>query len=76
MGLAREDDGGALLTGIGRWLALQGTRVMAVDCSLQPDRPTESSSRTGLTELLSGAAAFSNVVVLDKDSPLQLITAG
>jgi MinD-like ATPase involved in chromosome partitioning or flagellar assembly len=29
-----------------------------------------------LTELLSGAAAFSNVVVLDKDSPLQLITAG
>jgi polysaccharide biosynthesis transport protein len=76
MGLGREDDGAALLAGIGRWLALQGTRVMAVDCGFQPDSATEPGARPGLTELLSGAAAFSNVVVLDKDSPLQLITAG
>jgi succinoglycan biosynthesis transport protein ExoP len=76
MGLARDDDGAALLTGIGRWLALQGTRVMAVDCGLQPDRPNEPGARSGLSELLSGAAAFSNVVVLDRESPLQLITAG
>src|SRR5262245_19891196 len=76
MGLARDDGGATLLTGIGRWLALQGTRVMAVDCALHPSSPTEPGARPGLTELLSGAAAFSNVVVLDKESPLQLITAG
>ncbi len=76
MVLPREDDGAALLAGIGRWLALQGTRVMAVDCALRTDSPNEISARSGLAELLSGAAAFSNVVVLDTESPLQLITAG
>src|SRR5215470_5672876 len=72
IGLARDDDGATLLTGIGRRLALQGTRVMAVDCALQPDPPTAPGARPGLTELLSGAVSFSDVVVLDKESPLQL----
>jgi polysaccharide biosynthesis transport protein len=76
MSLARDHDCDALLCGIGRWLALQGTRIMAVDCDFQTGSPAGSGDRPGLAELLSGAAAFSNVVTLDKESPLQLISAG
>jgi MinD-like ATPase involved in chromosome partitioning or flagellar assembly len=49
---------------------------MAVDCDFHTGSPAGSGDRPGLAELLSGAAAFSNVVMLDKESPLQLIPAG
>jgi Mrp family chromosome partitioning ATPase len=48
---------------------------MAVDCDLHETR-RGADDRPGLAELLSGAAAFSAVVVLDPESPLQLIPAG
>jgi succinoglycan biosynthesis transport protein ExoP len=73
--LAGEDDEKAVVTGLGRWLAALGTRVMAVDCDLQ-ETGLGADDRPGLAELLSGAAAFSAVVVLDTESPLQLIPAG
>jgi uncharacterized protein involved in exopolysaccharide biosynthesis len=75
MSLARDDDGETLLTGLGRWLASQGTRVMAIDCDLRA-AGTTGPDRPGLAELLSGVAAFSAVVVVDMESPLQLIPAG
>ena len=69
------DDGQALLTGLGRWFATHATRIMAVDCDLA-GAASGADDRPGLAELLSGAAAFSGVVVLDAESPLQLIPAG
>ena len=73
--LTGDDGQEALLTGLGRWFAAHATRIMAVDCDLA-GAASGADDRPGLAELLSGAAAFSGVVVLDAESPLQLIPAG
>lgn len=69
----------SLVASLSRQLAIEGVKVLAIDCDIRAQSLTKMfglSDRAGLTEVLTGRASLNEVVVSDAKSLLSIIAIG
>jgi succinoglycan biosynthesis transport protein ExoP len=69
----------SLVASLSRQLALEGVKVLAIDCDIRAQSLTKMfavSDRQGLSEVLTGRASLNEVIISDTKSPLSLIAIG
>lgn len=69
----------SLVASLARQLALEGVRVLAVDCDIRQQSLTRmfgANENPGLTEVMTGQLMLRDVIINDKKSPLSLIAIG